>query len=58
MGHQAIAPTYNYGKALMAKSDCKACHQTYTKVLGPAFVEVAKRYATNKDAVDMLATKS
>jgi cytochrome c len=57
MGHQAIAPTYNYGKSLMAKSDCKACHQTTTKVLGPAFVEVAKRYATNKDAVDLLATK-
>jgi cytochrome c len=57
MGHQAIAPTYNYGKSLMAKSDCKACHQTYTKVLGPAFVEVAKRYAANKDAVEILSDK-
>jgi cytochrome c len=57
IGHQEIAPTYNYGKALMAKSDCKACHAVSTKVLGPAFVEVAKRYAGNKDAVDVLAAK-
>lgn len=57
IGHQEIAPTYNYGKALMAKSDCKACHQVYTKVLGPPFVEVAKRYAGNKNAVDLLANK-
>ncbi|MCC8426304.1 PQQ-dependent sugar dehydrogenase [Mucilaginibacter sp. UR6-11] len=56
-GHQEIAPTYNYGKALMAKSDCKACHQIYTRVLGPPFIEVAKRYAGNKKAVDMLAVK-
>jgi cytochrome c len=51
------APNYNYGQSLIAKSDCKACHQTYTKVLGPSFAEVAKRYATNKDAVEILATK-
>jgi cytochrome c len=57
VGHQGIAPAYNYGKALMAKSDCKACHAVNTKVLGPAFVEVAKRYAGNKDAVDVLAAK-
>lgn len=57
VGHQHIAPTYNYGKSLMAKSDCKACHATNTKVLGPAFVEVAKRYKDDQDAVDKLSTK-
>ncbi|MFD2871819.1 PQQ-dependent sugar dehydrogenase [Mucilaginibacter ximonensis] len=57
VGHQHIAPTYNYGKSLMAKSDCKACHAVNTKVLGPAFIDVAKRYKDDKDAVDKLSTK-
>jgi cytochrome c len=57
LGHQNIAPTYNYGKSLMAKSDCKACHAVTTKVLGPAFVDVAKRYKDDKEAVDKLSTK-
>ncbi|TSJ39351.1 carbohydrate-binding protein [Mucilaginibacter corticis] len=55
--NQATAANYNYGKALMAKSDCKACHAVNTKVLGPAFVDVAKRYAGNKEAVNTLALK-
>jgi cytochrome c len=53
----ALASDYNYGKALIAKSDCKACHQTYTKMMGPAFIEVAKRYVATNDAVDILAAK-
>jgi len=57
VGHQQITPTYNYGKSLMAKSDCKACHAINTKVLGPAFVDVAKRYKDDKEAVDKLSTK-
>jgi len=55
--NQATEANYNYGKALMAKSDCKACHAVNTKVLGPAFVDVAKRYAGNKEAVNTLALK-
>jgi cytochrome c len=57
VGHQTIAPTYNYGKDLMAKSDCKACHQINAKSVGPAFMEVAKRYAGDKSAVTRLANK-
>ncbi|RYZ96538.1 MAG: carbohydrate-binding protein, partial [Sphingobacteriaceae bacterium] len=56
-GHQAITPTYNYGKELIAKSDCKACHQINAKSVGPAFVEVAKRYFGDKDAVTRLSNK-
>ncbi|MEO6150480.1 MAG: PQQ-dependent sugar dehydrogenase, partial [Mucilaginibacter sp.] len=56
-GHQAVSPTYNYGKALVAKSDCKACHQINAISVGPAFVDVAKRYAGDKNAVTRLANK-
>ncbi len=57
VGHQAITPTYNYGKELIANSDCKACHQIDAKSVGPAFMEVSKRYAGDKGAVDRLADK-
>ncbi|MCD8741580.1 ThuA domain-containing protein [Mucilaginibacter roseus] len=57
IGHQALTPTYNYGKELIANSDCKACHQVDAKSVGPSFVDVAKRYANDKGAVDKLADK-
>jgi cytochrome c len=45
----------NKGEALMANSDCNTCHNAQTKVIGPAFVDVAKKY---KDSdIDMLAQK-
>ncbi|TDQ09441.1 ThuA domain-containing protein [Pedobacter metabolipauper] len=57
VGHQEITPTYNFGKALVAKSDCKACHQLNAKSVGPAFMLVSKRYAGNNAAVARLAKK-
>lgn len=41
--------------ALAEKSTCTGCHATDKKILGPAFLEVAKKYADQKDAVDQLA---
>lgn len=43
------------GKALIEASDCRTCHQDKTKVIGPAYSEVAKKY-TESD-VAMLAEK-
>ena len=57
VGHQEITPTYNFGKSLIAKSDCKACHQLNAKSIGPAFMEVSKRYKGDKGAVNRLANK-
>lgn len=57
VGHQEITPTYNYGKSLIASSDCKACHQLNAVSVGPSFVRVSKRYATDKAAVDKLSNK-
>jgi cytochrome c len=57
IGHQEITPTYNYGKSLIASSDCKACHQVNAVSVGPSFMRVSARYATDKSAVDKLATK-
>lgn len=32
------------GKTLIASSDCFACHQDKEKLIGPAYVDVAKKY--------------
>ena len=39
------------------KKNCMACHAVDKKVLGPAFKDVAAKYATQKDAADKLADK-
>ena len=36
---------------------CMACHQTDKKVVGPAYKDVAKKYAGQAGAADMLAAK-
>jgi cytochrome c len=43
------------GAQLIAKSDCGTCHKEQEKLIGPAFVDVAKKY-TSAD-VDSLADK-
>ena len=44
-------------EALAKKSNCLACHATDTKLVGPAYKEVAAKYAGQKGAVDALAAK-
>ncbi len=36
---------------------CMACHSIDKKVVGPAYKDVAKKYAGQADAADKLATK-
>jgi cytochrome c len=56
LGHQQIT-SFNMGKSLMDGSDCKACHQLTGKSVGPAFMEVSKKYRNDKSAVARLAKK-
>ena len=44
-------------QALAQKSGCLACHAIDKKVVGPAYQDVAKKYAGNKEAAAALATK-
>lgn len=43
--------------ALAQKSGCMACHQVAVKVVGPAYKDVAKKYAGDAAAVDKLTKK-
>ena len=42
---------------LAQKKNCLACHAVDKKVLGPAYKDVAAKYAGQKDAVEMLSAK-
>lgn len=42
---------------LAQKKNCLACHAVDKKVVGPAYKEVAAKYAGQKDAVDKLTQK-
>ena len=45
------------GAKLIAKSDCKTCHNKNVKTIGPAYVDVAKRYKNTEENVAMLVSK-
>ncbi len=45
------------GFRLIGKSDCKSCHNTFRKTIGPSYNEIAQRYRTTEDNANMLALK-
>lgn len=42
---------------LAKKSNCMSCHVVDKKLVGPSYQEIAKKYASDKDAVKKLADK-
>lgn len=50
-------PDYQKGLELIAKSDCLTCHKVDEKAIGPAYREVANKYAADDKAIDSLASK-
>lgn len=44
-------------EALAKSKNCLACHAVDKKLVGPAYKDVAKKYAGDKTAADKLATK-
>jgi cytochrome c len=43
--------------ALARSRNCMSCHAIDKKVVGPAYQDVAKKYAGQKDAIEKLAAK-
>jgi len=52
-----VAPAAFADQALAEKKNCLACHQTDKKLVGPAYKDVAAKYAGQKDAAAKLAEK-
>ena len=44
-------------KVTATAKNCMACHAVDRKLVGPAYKDVAKKYAADKGAADALATK-
>jgi len=44
-------------EALAKSKNCLACHAVDKKLVGPSYKDIAKKYAGDAKAVDMLATK-
>ena len=45
------------GQALVESNDCKTCHHSTNKIIGPAHMDVAKKYEFTKANVEKLADK-
>jgi len=45
------------GLVLIDQSDCRSCHNPNVTTIGPSYVDVAKKYATDSSNVQMLARK-
>ncbi|MBS3912585.1 MAG: c-type cytochrome [Hydrogenophaga sp.] len=53
----AIAAPAIADEALAKSKNCMACHAADKKLVGPSYKDVAKKYAGDAKALDMLATK-
>ncbi len=42
---------------LIAQSDCKACHNIERKTIGPAYIDIAKKYTNNEQNIALLTAK-
>jgi cytochrome c len=56
-GTEDSGATLAPGAKLMAAADCNTCHKIDTKVVGPAFQDVAAKYPATDANIDSLANK-
>ncbi|KLT65901.1 MULTISPECIES: c-type cytochrome [Pedobacter] len=45
------------GEKLINKSDCIGCHNKLNKIIGPAYVDIAKKYPATEKNINLLADK-
>jgi len=45
------------GAKLIAKSDCKSCHNKKVKTVGPSYLAIAKKYSDTEDNMEILVNK-
>jgi len=50
-------PIYEKGLTIIGNSDCKTCHLIEEKNIGPAWRDVANKYADSANAVEYLSHK-
>lgn len=51
------APAKTGGELLIAKSDCSGCHTKENKIIGPSYQDIAAKYPSNEENINLLASK-
>lgn len=63
--YQVIPPVYNdfeqsqnsEAEIILKKLDCATCHKIDKKVVGPSYLEIAKKYPLNEKNINYLSDK-
>lgn len=45
------------GKRLLLRSGCSACHSPQTKMVGPSYIDISKKYLITEVNISLLAQK-
>ena len=45
------------GEKLISKMDCVGCHKLDKKLVGPSYLDIAKKYASNEKNINYLSDK-
>lgn len=54
-GKEDIQPSE--GELIMKKLDCATCHKIDKKVIGPSYLDIAKKYPANDKSINYLSDK-
>ncbi len=54
---KASAVDIEEGKQLLSKNDCLTCHKLDIKLVGPAYIDVAKKYPASEANYELLSKK-
>ena len=54
---QTVSSDYEKGLALIAQSDCLTCHKVDENNIGPAYREIAAKYDSTKENIELLTGK-
>ena len=57
IGGEAEEEDRPLGYRLIARSDCKTCHNTYIQTVGPSYLDIAKKYMFTDENVATLVKK-
>lgn len=52
-----VSPDYEKGLTLAAQSDCFTCHKVDEKNIGPSYREIATKYDSTNETIELLADK-
>ena len=56
-GNSSLTNGFSKAKDMIQQMDCAGCHKEHEKLVGPAYIDIAKKYDPNNETVNKLAKK-